>query len=261
MSSRLPAVLTSILALVVIIASTESAHAQIRTFRTGPDWERILEAAASETNRTVSRWAATARFRNIDIVGSRVWSDPGCVAGCDRLGGDGLIVKVMVDAGLSEPFASAFVGALGDAWSAWCSGLRARELILFPTFDAYPSPTVEPTPSQPVPIGAFRSRAEGRLSAPSLERAIKERFPRWTVVAGADAAIVAYARWIESSFQIWKGRAEARNLIGTGTVPSWHPFSQSGQVVGSIVSPSGEITPVHLGDASRILDLLRRAGG
>jgi hypothetical protein len=127
-------------------------------------------------------------------------------------------------------YSNAIANAFGMLWLAWHMGLMGT--LAYPPLAAVPSPVAPPTPNVPMPLIAFTSVGEAGLSPGSLKGLMFANLADPQALHAPDL-FDSISQAFNTVFLTFKSTTIMKNVMGTGSVPSFAPpFSPAGPVVG-----------------------------
>lgn len=186
-----------------------------------------------------SIFKATAKFRNITIMGQTAIGAPGCLDGQDLHNNIKYSPQLSGSQGNNQRMTKAVARVVGDRFQMWKNSLLVPGMPWYPAFNFFPAPMAPPMPNIPTPLMALPAAQKSRLTnASSIAQDIMQDLPS-ELQNGSNAALVqGLAIQVANYFNIWFLTAYVTDVIGYGPVPGFQPpFSPGGPVLKGSVLP------------------------
>jgi len=189
------------------------------------DWNAIAKLSQEAFREAVNEWIGKARIQGGQVQAAEAILTPGSLKSDVPL--DALMLQKLSRSQVPAPVARAIATVLAAAWNDWAAGFQIRLPGAYPSFVAVPGPVAPPTPAA-VRVSLARGSSSGEMSlktpllAGKLASSLKTHAA--AIKAGSpDPAMTSLARWVDTSFQEWKGIVTFGGSVGKGPVPTFAP--------------------------------------
>lgn len=200
-------------------------------------WNTWANKARTATRSAVRAWFAAAGFAGVGVAGPV--ASHGALAGPPM---ETILLPALAAQGVPLAAGNAIGGGFAQGWNVWAATVKVVGGNWYPSFLVYQGASAPPTANQPSLL-AHMAQIRTSMSADALAQAIKARLPAGASAAGAGPAIDAYAGWAAGCFNNL-GQTSVKNVMGSGSVPSYTPFTPYGMVIGTANGAPGHMTPV-----------------
>lgn len=199
------------------------------------DWPRWTQSAMEGCAGAVNLWSGSAVLSDVRIDGAMAWG--GVVNGTFT---DALVTDSMIRAGAPADLSRNLATSLREAWMQWQASLRVPGLPWYPSFASYAGATVVPTPNIPTPLASLTQNTAD-LTANALATRIRSKIGAAKDWPEGAQQIEKLCAWFNAKFTTMLGGGVVRNVIATGSVPSYSPPAvTSGPVRGTgTMKPGG----------------------
>jgi hypothetical protein len=211
--------------------------------KVGQEFKELHDTMLDAVKFGHEQWQLQAQFQNLQVAAAMAIGSPGCLNGPDLE----QLIKMYPDiqswSGNKAKYRDAIAKGVSTCFKNWQQMVTCPALPLFPLFAAFALAMAPPTPNMvPMPLIAFVSGMIAQIAMPDqmkqeMINAFDGDLKQKDKGKHHEALFDAIATVLSLAFLMWMPQQMVQNLMATGPVPSWTPFSPVGPVVGGMSIP------------------------